>query len=70
MYELWLCVVGGDDDDERLLCESDNLLDIEDAIAETEEEVITDPDKYFLINGMTFYSYRDFEGIRPLFRAM
>ena len=42
-YELWICVVGGEDDDERLLYSGDDLMECERLIEEYEDEVQTDP---------------------------
>lgn len=59
-FELWLCVVGGDSDDERLLYRGNDKMDLEQAVMDADEEVITDSDKYFLLNDIQFYSHRDF----------
>lgn len=64
-YELWLCVVGGGDD-ERLLYKGEDRMELDQAIMDADEEVITDADKYFLLNDITFYSYRDFCNMRFL----
>ena len=68
-YELYICVVGGDDDDERLICESNKMQDIDQAILNTQEEVITNADKYYMLNDFTFYSYNDFLTIVNSVRA-
>lgn len=63
MNELWIMVVGGDDNDERLIC-SGNIKEIEKAIYQNEDEVIQDADKYFELitstHSYTFYSHIDF----------
>ena len=59
-FEISICVVGGKDEDERIIYSGDNVLDLEQSIMDNELEVITDIDKYFLLNGFTFYSYRDY----------
>lgn len=70
-YELWICVVGGEDDDERLLYSGDDLMECDRLIEEYEDEVQTDPDKYFLLNDVTIYSYRDYaENKRMIVKAM
>ena len=59
--ELWLCVVGGNDDDERLLLDSDNLTEIEQTVSNNNDEVECNMDKYFLIDPYTFNSYKEFK---------
>lgn len=63
MNELWIMVVGGDDDDERCICKG-SIKEIEEAVYKSEDEVMYDPDKYFELStstrNYTFYSYRDF----------
>ena len=59
-YTLWICVVGGNNDDERILYEGNSAKELEETIFDNSEEVIHDADKYFLLNDTTFYSYRDY----------
>ena len=64
-FELWLCVISGESDNERLLYRGDDRMEVDRIINECDDEVTTDPDKYFLLNDMTFYSYRDYAERRP-----
>ena len=63
-YELWIMVVGGEDDDERLIYQGNSLKELDNAVLDYNEEVITDLDKYFELStkneSYTFYSYADF----------
>ena len=59
-YTLWICVIGGEDDDERMLYEGNNFDEVEKLIIKYDDEVQTDPDKYFLLNDTQFYSHEDF----------
>ena len=63
-YELWIMVVGGDDEDERMLYKGDSRQELDQAILDANDEVINDADKYFKLIGPynihTFYSYREF----------
>lgn len=63
-YELWLMVVGGEDDDERMLYRGDSREELEAAIQDADDEVTCDVDKYFEIltpvKNVTFNSYEEF----------
>ena len=59
MYELYICEIGNDDDE--LLYSGNDFMEVDQLINDYEDEVITDTDKYFLLNNITIYSYRDFE---------
>lgn len=63
-YELYIMVVGGDDDDERLIYQGDSLKELDDTVLKYNDEVINDLDKYFELSteseSYTFYSYSDF----------
>ena len=63
MLELWIMVVGGESEDERIVC-SGNLEEIEAAIQKYEYEVITDFDKSFSlctpVSEYVFHSYEEF----------
>ena len=64
IYTLWVCVVGGDySEDERKIYEGSDWGKLKAAIREADYEVNTDPDKYFLLNDTTFYSYEEFEDL-------
>lgn len=64
MFELWVCVVGGEDDDERIAYKGNRFNEVENAVLKHNDEVITDCDKYFLLNtnngSYDFYSHNDF----------
>ena len=64
MYELWIMIVGGDNDEERIIYNGSNKFDLEQAVLETSSEVETNIDKYYeLITpdiNLTFNSYYDF----------
>ena len=66
-YELWIMVVGGESDDERVIYDGDSWEELEQAVLDVEDEVQCDPDKYFELimpygspSNRTFYSYDDF----------
>ena len=72
-YTLWIMAVGGDDDDERIVYQGNDISELEDAIVNNNDEVETSAsDKYFELitkkNNYTFNSYREylkvFRGIR------
>ena len=63
-YELWIMVVGGDDEDERMIYTGNSLKELDNAVLDYNEEIINDMDKYFELSARginyTFYSYSDF----------
>lgn len=64
--ELWIMVVGGDDDDERLIAKSNDMFEIRKAIEKYEDEVMNgDMDKYFELStnhqAYTFTSLEQFD---------
>ena len=67
MLKLYLCewlTAKGDEVERELICESDSLLDIEDAVNDHDIEVMQNSDLFFEVDwgcgSKVFYSYRDF----------
>lgn len=67
MYEneLWIMVVGGESDEERMIAKSNNMLEIRKAVEKYEDEVMSDFDKYFDLEtnhqAYIFYDLNDFD---------
>lgn len=59
MYELYICEIGNDYD--KLLYSGDDFMEVDQLINDYEDDVLTDTDKYFLLNDIIIYSYRDFK---------
>lgn len=63
--ELWIMVVGGESDEERVIAKSNNMLEIRKAVEKYESEVIYGVDKYFELltnhQSYTFYNLDDFD---------
>lgn len=63
--ELWIMVIGGESDDERMIAKTNNMIKMRDVIKEHNDEVSRDTDKYFelLMNNESrdFYSIDDFD---------
>ena len=62
-YELWIMEVGGGED-ERIIYSGGSKKELDNAILDNNDEVITNADKYFELitplKNWTFYSYADF----------
>ena len=63
--ELWIMVVGGESDEERVIAKSNNMLEIRKAVEKYESEVIYSVDKYFELltnhQSYTFCNLDDFD---------
>ena len=63
--ELWIMVIGGESDEERMIAKSNNMLEIRKAVEKYESEVIYGTDKYFELltnhQSYTFYNLDDFD---------
>lgn len=68
-YELWIMEVGGNEN-KRIIYSGSNKKELDNAILDNNDEVITNADKYFKLitplNNLTFYSYADFLNIVEL----